>query len=296
MGNDYWFPWYPAVYKANTMHLTAEQDGIYRRLLDHYMDTREPLPDNDTALARIAGVNEISWLDAKRILVAYFTHSNGMFHHAFCDKQLDIQDKKARRRSASAEKAARKRWSGAKTKTVVEQALACGSHTERNAVAMRGDATETETDTIVRTPLPPKGESVAVKTFLMPDGTTENIDSLFERFWKNYPKIRDKGHKRKAKEIFNKKIKEGKNYEDIGRGITRYGRYCTETGEKNSDMFRWLRDDRWESDYTTSGNATNHRASAGRSLTNALDLAAQDKTRDVENHTQILEGLGISDD
>ena len=75
---DFWYSWYPGKFKSATRHLTAEQDGIYRRLLDEYMETREPLPDNDIALARIEGVNEIKWLDASRIVRAFFTHESGM--------------------------------------------------------------------------------------------------------------------------------------------------------------------------------------------------------------------------
>ncbi len=52
-----WYPWHYRRYKEKTLHLTAEQDGIYRRLTDCYMETRKPLPDNDLALARIAGVD-----------------------------------------------------------------------------------------------------------------------------------------------------------------------------------------------------------------------------------------------
>lgn len=140
--SDYWYPFYPSRFKAATRHLTAEQDGIYRRLIDEYMETREPLPDNDIALARIAGVNENKWLDAKRILYAYFTHSEGMIFHEFCDQQLDIQDKKAKKRTESAKKAAKKRWS----KNQQNQEDKCDSHAQRNADAMRGNATNTNTD------------------------------------------------------------------------------------------------------------------------------------------------------
>jgi len=144
MSKDFWFPWYPALYKADTRHLTAEQDGIYRRLIDEYMETREPLPDNDIALARIAGVSEIKWLDAARILRAYFTHADGMLFHKKCDQELDIQDKRSKKRTLSAEKAAKIRWS----KSEIKQEVICDTHAERNAIAMRGDATVTVTDTI----------------------------------------------------------------------------------------------------------------------------------------------------
>lgn len=59
-----WFKWYPAIYVADTVHLSAEQDRIYRRLIDRYMRTRQPLPDNDNALARIAEVSLDSWCHA----------------------------------------------------------------------------------------------------------------------------------------------------------------------------------------------------------------------------------------
>ena len=107
--SEYWYPFFPSEYKKATRHLTAEQDGIYRRLIDEYMETREPLPDDDIALARIAGVNENKWLDAKRIVIAFFTHTNGTISHEFCDQQLDIQDKRAKRRTERAEKEAKKK-------------------------------------------------------------------------------------------------------------------------------------------------------------------------------------------
>lgn len=141
--SEYWYPFFPSEYKKATRHLTAEQDGIYRRLIDEYMETREPLPDDDIALARIAGVNENKWLDAKRIVIAFFTHTNGTISHEFCDQQLDIQDKRAKIRSESAEKAAKKRWN--KVKQI--QQLKCDTHNKRNATPMRRNATDTDTST-----------------------------------------------------------------------------------------------------------------------------------------------------
>lgn len=55
--DEYWFPWYPSAFQRDTMHLSALQDGIYRRLLDHYMLTKTALPHNNAALARISGVS-----------------------------------------------------------------------------------------------------------------------------------------------------------------------------------------------------------------------------------------------
>lgn len=172
LDDNFWYPFFPKKFKSATRHLTAEQDGIYRRLIDEYMETREPLPDNDIALARIAGVSEINWLDASRILRAFFTHKNGLLFHPFCDQQLDIQDKKTKIRKNSAEKAAKKRWS----KNDINQKDECVTHTNRNTDAMRADATETETETVLNTsvfnnPLPPKRgvNEVSIPEWIPPD-------------------------------------------------------------------------------------------------------------------------------
>jgi len=165
MSGDFWYPFYPSRFKSATRHLTAEQDGIYRRLIDEYMETREPLPNNDIALARIAGVNENKWLDAARILRAYFTHNNGMLYHDYCDEMLDIQDKKAKKRSESAKKAAKKRWE----KNNKNQEVTCGSHAQRNANAMRGNATDTVT--VTKESITNVIESPPSQTFLMSDGS-----------------------------------------------------------------------------------------------------------------------------
>jgi len=128
------------------------------------------------------------------------------------------------------------------------------------------------------------------KIYRMPDGKIENDDSLFERFWKNYPNIRNKGHKGKAKDIFLKQLKENKNYEEIGRGITKYRRYCEETGEKNQDMFRWIRDECWKQEYKAST-----RSSTSNTITNSIDLARTDQ-HNIKSEIQrqeILRDLGI---
>lgn len=106
-----WYPWYPALYRADTIHLTAEQDGIYRRLIDHYMETRQPLPNNDAALARIAGITIDSWTIAAVILLPFFLPSkNGKLHLKRCDAELERQDGRNRLQSEKGKSGAKKRW------------------------------------------------------------------------------------------------------------------------------------------------------------------------------------------
>lgn len=89
--NEYWFPWVPSRYKADTMHLSALQDGIYRRLIDHYMETKSPLSDNDMALARIAGVAPEEFAPHSQIIRAFFTKATGKLQLKKCDGILADQ-------------------------------------------------------------------------------------------------------------------------------------------------------------------------------------------------------------
>lgn len=237
-----WYPWHYKKFREKTLHLTAEQDGIYRRLIDYYMEIRKPLPSDDISLARISGVDVSCFKQASSTLKAFFTEEEGTLKHKTCDEMLDEQDRVAKFRTERARKGAEARHK----KTAENKVIPASSKQE----AMLNPATITETDnkvTKVTTPLPPKGG--LPESILMRDGSFKSPDMIFEECWKIYPQIRSKGDKSKAKEQFLKKMKEGKDHETIKRGIEEYRRYCDSTGEKQPDMFRWVRDNGWEREY-----------------------------------------------
>jgi uncharacterized protein YdaU (DUF1376 family) len=101
-----WFPWYPDLYAADTMHLSMLEDCAYRRLIDHYMRTRRPLPESDQALARIIGIGLEEWLALKPKVVVFFHPDGGALSHKRCDHVLDEQDRKHRNRSERAKRGA----------------------------------------------------------------------------------------------------------------------------------------------------------------------------------------------
>ena len=104
-----WFPWYPALYRSDTMHLTLAEDGAYRRLIDEYMVTRSPLPDNDAALARIIGISVNDFPAIAAQIRGFFSAKNGYLRHKRCDIELDRQDGLSAKRSQIAANAAAKR-------------------------------------------------------------------------------------------------------------------------------------------------------------------------------------------
>jgi uncharacterized protein YdaU (DUF1376 family) len=106
-----WYPRYPSLWRAKTMHLNPFQEGCYLRLIDEYMETRQPLQDNDGALARIIGISVDEWLrDASGIVRAFFTPRKGLLFQDRCDIVLREQDERSRKQSEKSKKGAEARW------------------------------------------------------------------------------------------------------------------------------------------------------------------------------------------
>jgi uncharacterized protein YdaU (DUF1376 family) len=106
-----WYPRYPALWKAKTMHLDPFQDGCYLRLVDHYMETRQPLPDNDSALARIIGISVDQWGGSgAEVVRAFFMPKAGKLFNDTCDRILKDQDERSEKHTEKGKKGAEARW------------------------------------------------------------------------------------------------------------------------------------------------------------------------------------------
>lgn len=104
------------------MHLTVAQDGAYRRLIDHYMVTRQPIPDNDHAIARIIGMGTSDWLAIAEPVRAMFKITAGRLHLKRCDNELRWQEHQSRARSNAGKKGGQKSAEKRKTyQAVLEQ-------------------------------------------------------------------------------------------------------------------------------------------------------------------------------
>ncbi len=104
-----WYPFYPSLYRQDTMHLTPHEDGCYRRLIDEYMITRAPLTDNDVALARIIGISVNDFQAIAEQMRGFFSANAGLLHSKRCDIELDRQDNISKKRSEVAKNGAAKR-------------------------------------------------------------------------------------------------------------------------------------------------------------------------------------------
>ncbi len=99
-----WYPFFVIDYRRDTRHLDLEHDGAYRRLLDEYMLTREPLPNDDAALARIIGIPKTDWDRLAIVVRRFFRARNDKLFHKRCDKEIRAQNARHNRNSERAKK------------------------------------------------------------------------------------------------------------------------------------------------------------------------------------------------
>lgn len=100
-----WYPFFVLDYRKDTRHLDLEQDGAYRRLIDEYMLTREPLPNDDAALARIIGIPTTDWHRLAPVVRRFFRARNDRLFHKRCDREIRAQNERHIRNKKRAQKA-----------------------------------------------------------------------------------------------------------------------------------------------------------------------------------------------
>ena len=105
-----WYPWYPQLYQQKTLSLTLAEDAAYRRLLDAYMTSRQPLPDDDSALARLIGIGVDEWRAIAPKVREYFKAKSGKLWNQRCDTELLRQDRRTKKHSEISKKGAAARW------------------------------------------------------------------------------------------------------------------------------------------------------------------------------------------
>ncbi len=90
-------PWYVADFTADTQHLDSSLTGAYMMLIGHYW-LRGSLPDDDSALARIARMSPPQWKKARPVLVAFF--HDGWKHKRIDEEIAHAADVSKKRRAA----------------------------------------------------------------------------------------------------------------------------------------------------------------------------------------------------
>jgi uncharacterized protein YdaU (DUF1376 family) len=100
------YPFHLGDYVKKTAHLTPTEDLIYRRLIDRYYMTEQPLPLDVEGVARLIGMRDQTAF-VYDILSEFFLKTEEGYRHERCDEEIEKYHKKA----DSARKANQLRWS-----------------------------------------------------------------------------------------------------------------------------------------------------------------------------------------
>lgn len=253
--SDYWYPWKPVKFRAATMNLSDDQELIYRRLIDYYMETGKPVPDSMIALAKISGVSVERITDAWVMLKSFFQSHDGKLFQDECEENLNEQNAKTKKRVKRAKNAADSRW---KNKIKSKDAPSNAKTKKDDAWTMLGDATGEERRGN-------KEESITNVTLSRrsPDIPKSYTDNFLE-FWNAYPK--NHGSKAEAFKAYNNAVRKGNTHESIINGAKRFADFSSARGTEERFTphgSTWINGRRWESDYsesiTTRANGTNPR-------------------------------------
>jgi uncharacterized protein YdaU (DUF1376 family) len=103
---DAWFPHYIGDYAIETMHLTAQQDGIYMRLKSFYWKNGGPIPADQNVLIRATRLyTQLEVEDLMMLLKSFFRLVDDRYIHDEMDKRYKNARTLYLKKSAAGKKA-----------------------------------------------------------------------------------------------------------------------------------------------------------------------------------------------
>lgn len=97
-------------YLIDTAHLSILEDGVYRRLMDRYYTTEQPLTSDEQVLFRVIRARTEEEKEAVRtVLAEFFVLTNGVWTHKRCDAEIAAFKSKAEANRANGVKGGRPR-------------------------------------------------------------------------------------------------------------------------------------------------------------------------------------------
>jgi uncharacterized protein YdaU (DUF1376 family) len=169
------YPHHIGDYRSATTHLSNDEDLAYRRLLEMYYDTEQPIPADTQWVSRRLRVGT-EHLEA--VLKDFFFLSADGYRHTRCDFEIAEYGRKAATARANGSKGGRRKPTAGLEKNPV------GSHPVSDGLAKQTQAlANQEPLTINQEPLTINQEPIkrdSVKRKIAPE--------LFNVFWSAYPK------------------------------------------------------------------------------------------------------------
>jgi uncharacterized protein YdaU (DUF1376 family) len=135
-----YMPLFVADYLADTVHLTAAENGGYLLLIMNYWQRQKPLPDDDRKLAAIARMTPAEWAESRDTIAEFFDIRDGAWHHKRVDAELaGLVEKSEKAKAAGRASGAARAAKSNADPTTVEQPLNGCSTTDEPSDQIRGD-------------------------------------------------------------------------------------------------------------------------------------------------------------
>ena len=113
-----YYPHHIGDFNLHTSHLTLEEEGVYRRLLDYYYDTELPIPLETQSVIRRLRLGSHS-VTVGLILEEFFHKMDDGWHNNRADFEIEVYQKKAKIAQENGRKGGRpKKNKGIKTQSV----------------------------------------------------------------------------------------------------------------------------------------------------------------------------------
>ena len=169
-----YFPFHIGDYASATQHLTLEEDGMYRRLLDLCYTTEKPLTKDQRQLFRLTRAASDAHREAMlTVLHEFFTETD----EGWVSQRAMVEIEAMREKQQKQKDRANKRWH--KPEPEPGNATAMPRHPETDAVASKPDAMA-----LPPTPTPTPKKDIVVSPAAPPQGTRLDKDWTLPDDWR----------------------------------------------------------------------------------------------------------------
>lgn len=240
-----YFNYYPRDFIADTRHLTFEQRGIYRELLDFMWIYGEDcsLPDDVKTISGLLNLSPAKWRAVRAVLVEGFAPVLRSARGRLMSKRLCEEYDKANKKSRIRQEAANARWHP-DDEPPHDDAKAMQMHPPSNAYAyanaMHPEAeayTEelTPTEVVKQTSAPRASKSAP---------SVDNFTPFAEEVWSLYP---DRNGKKLNKKKFVATLRgvPARDWDAVLIGVQNFSTSRQAVQGYAPDAFRWIRDEMW---------------------------------------------------
>ena len=199
-------------YAAATKGLSLLEDLAYRRILDLYYTSEQPLNECLTDVAREIGMRD-QQQEVDYVVQKYFTLTADGWSQKRAEREVEAYQSKQKSASKAGKASAEARRIKASEQTFNDRSTTVQPNIKHKTLNIKQEPVTNTTGSPAIADKPPS-----------------DTDQQFVMIWKAYPKREGSNPKNKALSGYRARIKEGISPDLMAAGVERYYRYCLAKG------------------------------------------------------------------